>query len=214
MRRVRTTAIASAAGMRRGQWRFVAAAIASCFGVLGAIFALNLIVDPYALAGTHITPSAVESDRAAKLTLVERLKVPPGILILGSSRSRQAEPSVLKQLTGRTGFNAGVTSGSAADAYVFTRYTAARFPKAQRRYVWFVDAGIATNGINPQLAADSRAKKYLLGDGGGFGLKDVGTYISTQASRASLRVLDKCVVHKCQAPIRYQADGSIPHGEL
>ena len=207
MRRVRTSATS-------GQWRFVAETIASCFGVLATILALNLVVDPYALAGTHVAPSAVETDRAAKLTLIERLKKAPEILVLGSSRSRQAEPSVLQQLTGHRGFNAGVTGGSAADAYVFTRLTADRFPKAKRHYVWFVDAGIATNGINPQLAADSRAKKYLLGSGGGFGLKDIGTYLSTQASRASLRVLDKCVVHTCQAHIRYRADGSIPHGDL
>ena len=206
MRRVRTTAA-------RSQWRFVVATIASCFCTLAAILALNLVVDPYALAGTHVTPSAVETDRAAKLTLVERLKKAPEILVLGSSRSRQVEPPVLQQLTGHRGFNAGVTGGSAADAYVFTRLTADRFPKVKRRYVWFVDAGIATNGVNPQLAADPRAQKYLHG-GGGFGLKDIGTYLSTQASRASLRVLDKCVVHTCQARIRYRADGSIPHGDL
>ena len=192
--------------------RFSVAALASCLGLLGVTFALNLVVDPFALAGTHVVPSAVEADRSIKLTLIERLKQPPETLILGSSRSRQAEPAFLQTLTDRTGFNAGVTGGSAADAWVFVRYTADRFPKAKRRYIWFVDAGIATNGVNPQLAADPRAAKYLRG--GGFRLSDVGTYVGTQASRASVRVLDKCVFHTCRAPIRYRPDGSLPHGEL
>jgi hypothetical protein len=47
-----------------------------------------------------------------------------------------------------------------------------------------------------------------------FGLHDVGTYLGTQATKASLRVIDKCVVHSCRPRIRYRPDGSIPHGEL
>jgi hypothetical protein len=191
--------------------RFVASALATCLAVLGAVLALNTLTDPFALAGVRLVPTAVESDRAIKLTLVERLGSSPGTLILGSSRARQAEPDFLRGLTGQTGFNAAVTGGTAADAFVFTRFAADRFPAAKRRYLWFVDAGIATNGVNPQLRADPRARQYL--DGAGrFSLRDVATYVGFQATEASLRVIRKCVLATCTAHIRYRPDGSIPHG--
>jgi hypothetical protein len=183
--------------------------LASCLALLGAVLTLNTLVDPFALAGTGAVPAAVETDRAIKLTLLERLERGPEILILGSSRARQAEPAFLRRLTRRSGFNAGVTAGTAADGYVFTRFAADRFPRQRRRYLWFVDVGIATNGINPQLADDPRANRYLEGSGR-FRLADVGTYLTTRATRASIRVIRKCVIDSCSAPIRgYRADGSV-----
>jgi len=161
---------------------------ASCFGLLAAVLTLNVVMDPFATAGTGLVPSAVENDRSIKLTLLEQLPQGAETLILGSSRARQAEPSFLRSLTGHSGFNAGVTGGTAADAWVFTRCAADRFPAQQRRYVWFIDAGVATNGVNPQLDADPRARRYLRG-GAGCSLKDVGAY--PQVTR------------------RYRADGSI-----
>ncbi|MGH3130221.1 MAG: hypothetical protein ACRDNX_05345 [Gaiellaceae bacterium] len=197
----------------RDQRRFVVAVLVSCLVLLGAVLALNVTADPFALAGTRVVPTAVENDRGIKLTLIEELKTGPGVLILGSSRARQAEPSVLQKLTGHTGFNAAVTGGTAADAYVFARYAAEVFPRQKRRYVWFVDVGVATNGVNPQLEDDPRAKKYLRGNAQ-FGLEDVGTYLGTQATAASWRVFRKCVLAKCRPRIRYNPDGSIPHGRL
>src|SRR5712691_4424180 len=151
--------------------RFVIGFVVSLLGLLVAILALNVTIDPFALAGSGIVPTAVESDRAAKLTLLQHLGHSPDILILGSSRSRQAEPSVLQKLTGHDGFgfNAGVTGGTSADEYVFVRYAADRFPHHKRRYIWFTDVGLAGGGVNPQLAHDPRAHKYLAG-GGNFGL--------------------------------------------
>ena len=108
-------------------------------------------------------PCRDAGDRVTKLTLIERLRRNPEILILGSSRARIVEPSFLQRLTGRSGFNAAVTSGTAADGWVMTRYTADRFPRDGRRYLLFVDAEIATNGVPPDLAADPRARTYLPG---------------------------------------------------
>jgi hypothetical protein len=193
---------------------FVIATLASCFGLLAAVFALNIVVDPFAIAGTGVTPTAVENDRSIKLTLIEKLRSSPEILVLGSSRARQAEPAFLRELTGHSGFNAGVTGGTAADAWVFTRFAAARFPHAKRRYIWFVDVGIAAQGINPQLAADPRAAKYLENGPRRFGLKDVATYLGPDATRASIHVLRACVVKDCVARVRYLPDGSIPRSQL
>jgi hypothetical protein len=127
-------------------------------------------------------------DRATKLTLIAALPRSPQILILGSSRAREAEPSFLRRLTGRSGFNAAVTGGTAADAWVMTRFGADRWPSRARRYLLFVDAGIATNGIPPDLAADPRARRYLGAE--------------STAGRTS-----PCRVSRS----RYRADGSIAH---
>ncbi len=195
------------------QKRFVVAFLVSCLGVLAAVLAMNVVIDPFAIAGSGIVPTAVESDRSIKLTLLEDLKRGPETLILGSSRSRQAEPAFLQSLTGRTGFNAGVTGGTSADEYVFVRDAAALFPHQRRRYIWFTDVGLAGGGVNSQLAHDPRARRYLPG-GAGFGLGDVGTYLSTDATKASWRVFRKCVLATCHSLIRYHEDGSLTNQSL
>src|SRR5262245_53087546 len=96
----------------RTEKRFVAGFLASCLGVLAVVLAFNVVIDPYALADTHAVPTAVEPDRSIKLDLLQKLTRAPQLLIMGSSRSRQAEPAYLQKLTGLAGFNAGVTGGT------------------------------------------------------------------------------------------------------
>ncbi len=192
--------------------RYALGALASMLLLLAAVLALNVLVDPFSLAGTKLLPPALENDRTTKLDLIDKLETNPQIVVLGSSRSRQAEPRFIEQLTGKTGFNAGVTGGSAADSWVMVRTIAARFPHARRTYIWFVDYGIATNGINPQLAEDPRASPYLGRTGVGFSLADVGTYIGFDATKASFRVLRACIEGSCHGRIRYRADGSLTAG--
>jgi len=204
------TSVGAAAASQR---RFVVGFLGSCFAVLASVLAFNIVIDPFAIAGTGLVPTAVEPDRSIKLDLLQHLERSPEILVLGSSRSRQAEPSYLRRLTRRNGFNAGVTGGTSADEYVFVRYTADRFPHQKRRYLWFTDVGLAGGGVLPQLAQDQRARRYLVG-GTGFGLGDVKTYLSTDATRASCRVLKKCVLHSCESHIRYNPDGSLTNQSL
>ncbi|HET8557558.1 MAG TPA: hypothetical protein VFL58_09645, partial [Gaiellaceae bacterium] len=193
--------------------RFVAGFLGSFLAVLAAVLAFNIAVDPLALAGTGLVPTAVEPDRSIKLDLLQHLKHGPQILILGDSRGRQAQPSQLERLTGRTAFNAAVTGGSAPEAYVFVRYTADRFPRQKRRYIWFTDNGLASGIVQPQLAQDPRARRYLSGIPG-FGLGDVKTYLSTDATRDSWRVFEKCVLAACHSRIQYDADGSLTKQSL
>jgi hypothetical protein len=195
------------------QRRFVFGFVGACFAVLASVLAFNVVIDPFAIAGTGLVPTAVEPDRSIKLDLLQHLRHSPQILILGSSRSRQAEPSYVQKLTGHTGFNAGVTGGTSADEYVYVRYAADRFPHRKRRYIWFTDVGLAGGGVLPQLADDRRARPYLQGVSG-FGLGDVKTYLSTDATRASWRVFGKCVLHSCRSPIRYNPDGSLTSQSL
>jgi len=135
---------------------------------------------------TRVARCPDAGDRTTKLTLIDHLPQNPGLLILGSSRARLAAPAFLQALTGRSGFNAAVTGGTAADAWVMTRFTADRWPRRRRGYLLFVDAGIATNGVPPSLAVDPRARRYLDGDGGHPSLG-------------------------CRVSSRYRADGSIAH---
>jgi hypothetical protein len=123
-----------------------------------SILALALAALVGIAAGGRPPPS---EDRSTKLDLISRLSSPPQLVVLGSSRSRRAEPSYLTNLTGLTAFNAGVRGGTAADAYVIVRYLADCAPVRNRRYIWFVDAGLATSGIPPELAADPRSRGYL-----------------------------------------------------
>jgi hypothetical protein len=194
--------------------RFASGYLVGCLGVLAAVLAFNVLIDPFALAGTRIVPTAVEQDRSLKLDLLRRLDYNPQILIMGSSRSRQAEPAFLQKLTGLTGFNAGVTGGTSADEYVFARFAADLFPRRRRRYLWFTDIGIAGGGVLPQLAQDPRARRYLVSGGPTFGLGDVKTYLSTDATKASWRVFTKCVIGPCHRYIRFRPDGSLTNQSL
>ena len=193
--------------------RFVVGFLVACLGGLAAVLAFNAVIDPYALAGIGIVPTAVEPDRSIKLDLLQHLKRGPQLLIMGSSRSRQAEPSYLQKLTRLTGFNAGVTGGTSADEYVFTRFAADLFPRQKRHYIWFTDIGLAGGGVLPQLGHDPRARRYLRG-GVRFGLGDVETYLSIEATKASWRVFEKCVLASCRSHIIFRADGSLTNQSL
>lgn len=194
--------------VRGSQRRFVGGFLGSFLVVLGAVLAFNVVIDPLALAGTGVVPTAVEPDRSIKLDLLQKLKHGPQILILGDSRGRQAEPAFLQRLTGMTAFNAAVSGGSDPDADVFAQYAADRFPNQRRRYIWFTDIGLASGVVLPQLAQDPRARRYLPSIPR-FGLADVKTYLSTEAIRASVRVFEKCVLGSCRSPIRYKSDGAL-----
>jgi hypothetical protein len=207
-------AVATHAASAAASRRFVAAVLVASLGALAGVFTLNVLVDPFAIAGTGLLPTAVENDRSVKLNLMQKLTRDPEIIILGSSRARQAESAFLEKLTGHTAFNAAVTGGTAADAWVMSRYAADRFPHQKRRFVWFVDKRIATNGINPQLEDDPRARRYLAGKSLHFTLEDVGTYVSLEATRASFRVLRACVLGTCRGRLRYLPDGSLARPTL
>jgi hypothetical protein len=132
------------------------------------------------------------TDRSIKLDLLARLEQGPQILILGDSRGRQAKPSFLQRLTGRTGFNAAVMGGTAPDAWVFVRYAADRFPGEKRRYIWFVSDGLAGNIPDPRTEADPRGRHYL---------QEVAPYLDNQPLK----------VDWPKHPFdHYRRDGSLP----
>jgi hypothetical protein len=112
--------------------------------------------------GARVKATHASEDRSLKLDLIARLATTPETIVLGSSRGRRAEPAYLERLTGHTAFNGAVRGGTAADAWVTARYLVDCAPRRSvRRYLWFVDAGLATNGIPPELSADPRSRAYL-----------------------------------------------------
>jgi len=197
-------------GDTRGFFRYAVASFVALLVALALVFTLNALVDPFSLVGTQLLPPALETDRSTKLDLIGKIKANPQVVVLGSSRSRQAEPAFIDKLTGlKTGFNAGVTGGTASDAWVMARNIAARFPSDKRVYIWFVDYELGTNGINPQLAQDPRSRGYLGNRSVQFSLADVGTYLGFQATQASYRVLKACIEGHCHGYLLYHPDGSL-----
>lgn len=88
------------------------------------------------------TPSAspsYEMTRSMKVDLIGKLTDPPGLLVLGSSRSMRVDPSFLQTYLGYGGFNCGVSSGSVADAWSFIQLVHDRFPGSHQRYLWLLD---------------------------------------------------------------------------
>ena len=144
------------------------------------------------VASTGAAGTPPPTDRSIKLDLIAKLKHAPQILILGDSRGRQAQPSYLHRLTGHAGFNAAVMGGTAPDAWVFTRYTADRFPNKKRSYIWFVSSGLAGYIPDPRTEADARGQQYL---------REVAPYLSPQPLKVSWP----------KRPFRaYRPDGSLP----
>jgi hypothetical protein len=122
---------------------------------------LLVVLATLAVVRATAASSPPPTDRSIKLDLIAKLEQSPQILILGDSRGRQADPSYLRQLTGRTGFNAAVMGGNGPDAWVFTRYTADRFPGQKRSYIMFVSSGLSGDIPDPRTEADPRGERYL-----------------------------------------------------
>lgn len=201
----------------RGLHRFVAGVLVAAAAVLLSVLAFNIVVDPFGTFGTGLFPTAIESDRSAKISLLEDLSYNPDILIMGSSRSRPARPKLLKELTGHTGFNAGVTSGGAPDWWVFAHLWLKRFPKGPHHVLLFVSDGVGTNHVNPQLAADSRARPYLpkgIDTGEWSFLHKLEAYTSVDTARDSYRVVRACMRPSGCSTKFFHADGSLKQGLL
>ena len=134
---------------------------------LAAIVAAAITPSAAAQSNQHASRSCLDGgDRTTKLTLIQRLRHSPGILVLGSSRAREAEPRFVTRLTGHTAFNAAVEGGDAPDAWAMVRFAADRFPGRPRRYIWFVDVVLGHDRVRPDLAADPRARAYVTAPAG------------------------------------------------
>ena len=149
-----------ASGVRWG--RFVAGALAAAAVLVGAVAAFNLLTDPWGVFGVGIFPPRVNQDRSTKADLLTELKRPPELLIYGSSRAWTVEAARVEQATGLRTFNAAVTAGRPADAYVFTAVVHDTWPRATPDFLWLLDVEAFLRGpLPPSLLAESRFSRYL-----------------------------------------------------
>ena len=87
---------------------------------------------------------------------------PSQLLILGSSRAMRADPAVWKKTLHVRAFNAAVSSGTALDAYAFTRLLASDYPDARCAVVWFLDIETMRLGADPPYVRSVPALRRFL----------------------------------------------------
>ena len=130
--------------------------------LVAVVVAFNLLTDPWGVFGVGIFPPRVNQDRSTKADLLTGLREPPELLIYGSSRAWTVEAARVEQATGLRTFNAAVTAGRPADAYVFTRVVHDRWPQAKPDFLWLLDVEAFQRGpLPPSLLAESRFSRYL-----------------------------------------------------
>ena len=110
--------------------------LGALLSTLGAMAALNVLVDPYAECGTQIflPDDSDQHSRVMKVALLRRRDAPPQALILGNSRSLALSPTTVRALTGLRTFNAAAANANVWDVLAFTRYVLGQ-PKRDLRLV-------------------------------------------------------------------------------
>ncbi len=89
---------------------------------LGALAAMNYLVNPRGMHATSLLPPVAANLRAEKAYLLKHMQPQPQALILGSSRVMKIAPATVERLTGLRTFNAGNLTAYAEDHYVMLRY--------------------------------------------------------------------------------------------
>ena len=142
--------------------RFVAVALATFAAVLLLAGVANAVVDPLGSVGTGLVQPVVFSDHAERLKLIDHLRQPPQLVVLGSSRALKAEPSYLQQLTGLRGFNAAAANGKTEDGFAYANLFHDRWPDARIRYLWILEVeAFRDRPPSPQLLAEPALAKHF-----------------------------------------------------
>ena len=88
------------------------------FLLIGTIFSLNIIIDPFSITNYNLLDihyKLARDDRTEKVERIRKIKQIDN-LILGSSRSQHIDPKILTEYFGGYSYNFGVGGGSSADA--------------------------------------------------------------------------------------------------
>lgn len=134
-------------GWRWANVSFIAALIV---GVIAA-FSFNLYVDPLGISTSkrYAVQSVDGVSREAKARLMAQLDDAPGVLILGSSTSRNADPKTVEELTGVTAFNAGMTAGKPVDMFAMASYAFDIWEEAPPHIIYLFDVDVTLRDTPP-----------------------------------------------------------------
>lgn len=181
--------------MRR---RIVAAAVAAgtCLAA-GALFCVRRVRTQTATAAEAAKVLAMEqTDVFRESFLIEELRRPPQMIVLGGSRTLRLDPTFIRARTGLRGFNAAVTGARPDDAWALVNLIHARFPTARFRALWVIHADeLDWTPLDLALVWDPALSRYF-----------------QPAALAALRVaaLDRRIpVDPCQVGRVFAADGVV-----
>jgi hypothetical protein len=120
-------------------------------------------LDPISVTGRQTRFSIVENGgvRQAKLDLMQELKSPPDVLVLGSSRSMKLDPADIERVSGATAFNGAVSGGTTKDMFLYASY-AEELWGGEGEYPHLV-LGVVHDVFRDEgtAALDPRLKKFL-----------------------------------------------------
>jgi len=142
--------------------RFVVTLLATALGVVATVFLVNVLVDPYGTVGTNLLASGVPRDPSTKAALLKQLDAPPGLVVLGSSRSLKVQPAYLRRLTGERVFNAGLRDATPVEEYALVHFIHDRFPGAHIHWLWLLDVeAFRGDTISPALLDSADLAPYV-----------------------------------------------------
>ena len=176
---------------------FVMWLLIGAVGLLGVVFAFNVVVDPYGTVGTGLLPVGVPEDPSIKVGLMNRLHTPPQVIVLGSSRSMKIQPQYIQQKTGLTGFNAGVRSGTPIDAWAMVNYAHDRFPTVTKHYLWMLDVEAFADGTvkSNLFQVDALGRYFPASMRNSDRLSSFTDLLSWQATKDSFKVVRAWAEH-------------------
>jgi len=168
--------------------RFILLFLFSPLLLLGAIFSLNLLVDPFNITSVNLLDIKYKYARDDRTEKIERVKKIPYIqnLILGSSRSQHLDPQYMSGLYGGYSYNFGVGGGTTAEALGLLLYLRSK-KKLPKNILLVLDlSSFGGDGYHPSFLKTPELN---------FLNKDVGSsnqlpkFLSIDAIRASFKTL-------------------------
>jgi len=206
----RLAALSLLAGTGGSPRRFVVVTLAVAAVLVFCVAGVNAVVDPYGTVGTGLMPPVTWTDRSLKVALIERLARAPQVVVLGSSRAMKVEPAFITTKTGRTAFNAAVSSGKPIDAWAFVNLIHDRFPTARSTYLWLLDVeAFRTYPTDPGLLNTPQLAQYLsAGARARTRISQLPSLFSWETSRTAWRVLRRRVRQAASSPAPTAAGGA------
>jgi hypothetical protein len=97
-----------------------------------------------------------------KCDLLEALKTPPQLVVMGGSRAQRFEPDFIRRLTGLSAFNFALQNGRPEDAYATSKYLFSRAPDVKLRCFYAIQATtFGDKPMNPGLLYDERFSQWF-----------------------------------------------------